>query len=62
MGDRRKLAYLDALGVESYVPRSGRPVEEGAAEVRPVALARLPRPLRRSGRCRTSTGTRSVPE
>jgi DNA polymerase len=38
MGDPRKLAYLDALGVESYVPRGSRPVEEVAAEVAPVAI------------------------
>jgi DNA polymerase len=30
MGDPRKLAYLDALGVEAYVPRRGRPVDVGA--------------------------------
>jgi DNA polymerase len=39
MGDRRKLAYLDALGVDAYVPRSGRPVEAVAAEAPPVAIA-----------------------
>ena len=38
MGDPRKLAYLDALGVESYVPRGSRPVEAVAAEVAPVAI------------------------
>ena len=39
MGDPRKLAYLDALGVEAYVPRSSRPVEEIAAEVPPLTIA-----------------------
>ena len=39
MGDPRKLAYLDALGVEAYVPRSVRPVAEAAADVPPVAAA-----------------------
>jgi len=39
MADPRKLAYLDALGVEAYVPRSGRPVDEVATDVAPVAIA-----------------------
>jgi DNA polymerase len=30
MGDPRKLAYLEALGVEAYVPRRGRPVDVAA--------------------------------
>jgi DNA polymerase len=30
MGDPRKLAYLEALGVEGYVPRRGRPVDVAA--------------------------------
>ena len=38
MGDARKLAYLDALGVAAYVPRIGRPVEDVAAEVAPDAI------------------------
>ena len=38
MGDPRKRAYLDALGVEAYVSRRSRPVEAVAAEVPPVAI------------------------
>ena len=46
MGDPRKLAYLDALGVEAYVARRGRRVDgvavDGAAGVGTTAPATAP--------------------
>jgi DNA polymerase len=47
MGDPRKLAYLDALGVEAYVPRSGRPGDVGtppASSTVPTAPASIAPP------------------
>jgi DNA polymerase len=42
VADPRKLAYLEALGVEAYVPRSRGPVDAAATEVAPVVVAAAP--------------------
>jgi DNA polymerase len=42
MGDPRRLAYLDALGIEVYVPRGGQRAEVSVARTEPVAHSELP--------------------
>ena len=48
MGDNRRLAYLEALGVDVYV-RRGKPIEEGIEDAEWLGLTSGPREHLRVG-------------